>query len=231
MPSASPSVLTARLDEEVISFATDLFSALAHPTRLRIVELLTVSERTVNEIAHELDILQPNTSQHLAILQRAGVVKVTPRGALRSYSIRAPRMNQILLLVDELRASDSGEQQAPSRRDARVGDGNRGGGAIRGWPEPHVHHARRARVSVTGTATGTMATARPTGGFFSPGATGIWTGTPRYNAGYCPLRYACSSERAVQLIQPLQPTFGGGGICFDRALGVQFAILPLAAAC
>ena len=122
MPSASPSVLTARLDEEVISFATDLFSALAHPTRLRIIELLTASERTVNEIAHELDILQPNTSQHLAILQRAGVVKVTPRGALRSYSIRAPRMNQILLLVDELRASDSGDQQIG--RDGN-GTGNR----------------------------------------------------------------------------------------------------------
>ncbi len=128
MASTSPSVAAGRLDEDVISFATDLFSALAHPTRLRIVELLTACERTVNEIAHELDILQPNTSQHLAILQRAGVVKVTPRGALRSYSIRAPRMNQILLMVDELKASETGDQQTPSQL-MRGGDGNSGGGA------------------------------------------------------------------------------------------------------
>ena len=93
----------AVMDDGTLSFAVQLFSALAHPTRLRIVELLTVSARTVNEVAQCLGILQPNASQHLAILNRAGVVKVTPDGVARSYSLRGPRIARVLRLVNEFR--------------------------------------------------------------------------------------------------------------------------------
>ncbi len=92
------------MDEGTLQFAVQLFSALAHPTRLRIVELLTASARTVNEVAQSLGILQPNASQHLAILNRAGVVKVTPDGVARSYSLRGPRIARVLRLVNEFRS-------------------------------------------------------------------------------------------------------------------------------
>ena len=95
---------TPTMDEGTLDFAVQLFSALAHPTRLRIVELLTVSARTVNEVAHCLGILQPNASQHLAILNRAGVVKVTPDGVARNYSLRGPRIARVLRLVNEFRS-------------------------------------------------------------------------------------------------------------------------------
>src|SRR5580704_9560977 len=91
------------MDDGTILFAVQLFSALAHPTRLRIVELLTANARTVNEVAQSLGILQPNASQHLAILNRAGVVKVTPDGVARSYSLRGPRIARVLRLVNEFR--------------------------------------------------------------------------------------------------------------------------------
>jgi len=91
------------MDEGTLAFAVTLFSALAHPTRLRIVELLTINARTVNEVAQCLGILQPNASQHLAILNRAGVVKVTPDGVARSYSLRGPRIARVLRLVNEFR--------------------------------------------------------------------------------------------------------------------------------
>jgi DNA-binding transcriptional ArsR family regulator len=92
------------MDDNTLVFAVQLFSALAHPTRLRIVELLTANARTVNEVAQSLGILQPNASQHLAILNRAGVVKVTPDGVARSYSLRGPRIARILRLVNEFRS-------------------------------------------------------------------------------------------------------------------------------
>jgi DNA-binding transcriptional ArsR family regulator len=92
------------MDEATLQFSVQLFSALAHPTRLRIVELLTASARTVNEVAQMLGILQPNASQHLAILNRAGVVKVTPDGVARSYSLRGPRIARVLCLVNEFRS-------------------------------------------------------------------------------------------------------------------------------
>ncbi len=92
------------MDEETIGFAVSLFGALAHPTRLRIVELLTEQERTVNDVAESLGLLQPNASQHLAILHRIGVVKVVRDGAQRCYSLRGPRIPQILRLVNEFRS-------------------------------------------------------------------------------------------------------------------------------
>ncbi|MGO8671922.1 MAG: ArsR/SmtB family transcription factor [Capsulimonadaceae bacterium] len=92
------------MDDYTLEFAVQLFSALAHPTRLRIVELLTFSSRTVNEVAHCLGILQPNASQHLAILNRAGVVRVTPDGVIRNYSLRGPRIARVLRLVNEFRS-------------------------------------------------------------------------------------------------------------------------------
>lgn len=93
----------ALMDESTLTFAAAVFAALAHPTRLRIVELLTEGEKTVGEVAQALGLLQPNASQHLAALHRAGVVKVTRAGAARCYSLRGPRIPRILALVDEFR--------------------------------------------------------------------------------------------------------------------------------
>ena len=81
--------------------ASQLFAALSHPTRLRIVELLCNNELTVNEIASALRIGQSGTSQHLAILTRAGVLTVEPRGASRLYCVRGPRIARILALIEE----------------------------------------------------------------------------------------------------------------------------------
>ena len=93
----------ASMDDETLSFAVQLFSSLAHPTRLKIVELLTEGPRTVNDVAQTLRILQPNASQHLAVLFRCGVVKMTPDGVARLYALRGPRIARILILVNEFR--------------------------------------------------------------------------------------------------------------------------------
>jgi DNA-binding transcriptional ArsR family regulator len=93
----------AQIDDDTLSFSITLFQALAHPTRLRMVELLTEKGCTVSEVAEALGLLQPNASQHLAILSRAGVVKVIPDGASRCYLLRGPRITRIMELVHEFR--------------------------------------------------------------------------------------------------------------------------------
>lgn len=93
----------ALMDDDTVSFSVNLFHALAHPTRLRMVELLTKREHSVKEIAEGLGLLQPNTSQHLAILNRAGIVKATREGSTNCYALRGPRIAQILHLVNEFR--------------------------------------------------------------------------------------------------------------------------------
>ncbi len=92
------------MDERMIDFTVTLFAALAHPTRLRMVELLAERARTVNEVAEALGLLQPNASQHLAILSRAGIVAAAREGATRCYGLRGPRIALILRLVSEFRA-------------------------------------------------------------------------------------------------------------------------------
>jgi DNA-binding transcriptional ArsR family regulator len=78
-----------------------LFSALSNPTRLRIVELLCVEEKTVNEVAAELHLSQSGTSQHLANLTRAGVLSMEARGTSHLYKVRGPRIPRILELIEQ----------------------------------------------------------------------------------------------------------------------------------
>lgn len=66
----------------------ELLSALAAPTRLRIVELLGAAPRAVGEIAAALGLRQPQATKHLQALERAGLVTVHPLGRRRIYALR-----------------------------------------------------------------------------------------------------------------------------------------------
>ena len=60
-----------------MNLATDLnaaFSALADPTRRAIVARLAQGEATVMELAEPFEMSQPAISQHLKVLERAGLV-------------------------------------------------------------------------------------------------------------------------------------------------------------
>lgn len=62
-------------------------SALAEPNRLRIVELLRDSPRSVGEIAGRLRMRQPQVSKHLSVLSKAGLVGVHPHAQHRIYQL------------------------------------------------------------------------------------------------------------------------------------------------
>lgn len=75
--------------------AADVFAILADPTRRRIVELLHDGERSVGDVAAEVDIHQPGVSRHLRILQEAGFVDVRAEGQRRLYSLRPEPFQQL----------------------------------------------------------------------------------------------------------------------------------------
>lgn len=52
----------------------DLFKALAHPARIRVLELLAEQERTIGELAELTDMEISHLSQQVTVLRRAGVV-------------------------------------------------------------------------------------------------------------------------------------------------------------
>ena len=64
------------LDEsdEVFSSAAELFRLLATPIRLKIISSLCGQEKNVSQLLTEIETTQPNMSQHLAALYRAGVL-------------------------------------------------------------------------------------------------------------------------------------------------------------
>jgi len=64
------------LDEsdEVFSSAAELFRLLATPIRLKIISSLCGHEKNVSQLLIEIETTQPNMSQHLATLYRAGVL-------------------------------------------------------------------------------------------------------------------------------------------------------------
>jgi DNA-binding transcriptional ArsR family regulator len=81
--------------------ASLLFSALSHPVRLQIAECLSDGEKTVGDIAEAMGIGQSGASQHLSLLARAGVLKLSKRGTQHFYRLRGPRIAKILDLIAE----------------------------------------------------------------------------------------------------------------------------------
>jgi ArsR family transcriptional regulator len=68
--------------------AETLFRMLADPTRLRIIMLLTAEdELCVCELTHALDLSQPKTSRHLALLRESGLLQSRRAGQWMYYRI------------------------------------------------------------------------------------------------------------------------------------------------
>ncbi len=60
--------------DQVFATAAELFRLLATPIRLKIISALCGHEKNVSQLLVEIDTTQPNMSQHLATLYRAGVL-------------------------------------------------------------------------------------------------------------------------------------------------------------
>src|SRR6266851_9381575 len=80
-------------------FKADVFQALAHPTRIAIVELLGTGELSAGELMEKLGMEQANISQHLAVLRAKQLVVNRKAGNQVFYSVRDPIINKVLQLM------------------------------------------------------------------------------------------------------------------------------------
>ena len=71
------------------------FSALAEPTRRRILDLLRERARPVNELVELLGISQPGVSKHLRVLREAELVSVRRDAQRRWYELRAEPLSEV----------------------------------------------------------------------------------------------------------------------------------------
>jgi DNA-binding transcriptional ArsR family regulator len=72
-----------------------VLSALAEPSRLKIVELLSEQPRTVNQVASLLKIRQPQASKHLHSLLSAGLVSSQTNAQQRIYSLQPEPLQEL----------------------------------------------------------------------------------------------------------------------------------------
>jgi DNA-binding transcriptional ArsR family regulator len=81
-------------------FKAGIFRALAHPTRIAMIELLRdQGEVPVSSIYARLDLEQANVSQHLAVLRAKQLVVGRKDGNQVFYSLRDPILGRILDLM------------------------------------------------------------------------------------------------------------------------------------
>ena len=82
-------------------FKADIFQALAHPTRIAIVESLRDRELGTSVLLDRLQIEQANLSQHLSILRARQVVVSRKDGNQVYYSLRDPVLTKVLDLLKQ----------------------------------------------------------------------------------------------------------------------------------
>jgi DNA-binding transcriptional ArsR family regulator len=89
-------------DAPVFVLKADLFKALAHPARVRALEVLAEGERSVSELQPEVGIEAAHLSQQLAVLRRAGLVVTRRQGTAVFYSIKDPLLVELLAVARRL---------------------------------------------------------------------------------------------------------------------------------
>ena len=78
------------------SFKADFFKALAHPLRIRILELICARERNVQELQARLDLDQSTVSQQLAVLRAKNIVTARKEGTTVRYAVRDALVGDLL---------------------------------------------------------------------------------------------------------------------------------------
>jgi len=107
----------------VFELAAELFGVLATPMRLRILSALCDKEKSVSQLLQEIDTTQPNLSQHLNLLYRAGVLAKRKDGTQVIYRVQSEKAvmlcrtvcTQIAIEMDQPGSLPPAEHLSPRR--------------------------------------------------------------------------------------------------------------------
>jgi ArsR family transcriptional regulator, arsenate/arsenite/antimonite-responsive transcriptional repressor len=88
-----------------------IIKAMAHPSRLFIIEELNKQERCVGELTAMIGADASTVSKHLSVLKNAGLVMVEKRGNSIFYSLRVPCIMQFMGCVEEVLSSNAKEHR------------------------------------------------------------------------------------------------------------------------
>ena len=81
------------------AFKAEFFKALAHPVRIRILEILVRGEQSVHELQEALALDQPTVSAQLAVLRAKNIVEARKDGTAVRYTVRDASLRDLLAIA------------------------------------------------------------------------------------------------------------------------------------
>ncbi len=87
---------------ELYESRAKIIKALAHPTRLFIIEELQKHERSVGELTAMIRADTSTVSKHLSVLKNAGIVADEKRGTSIYYQLRTPCIMNFIGCIEEV---------------------------------------------------------------------------------------------------------------------------------
>jgi len=88
--------------EKIFQLQEEVFKILANQKRLEIIQLLSNTSLSVNEMVDMLGLPQANLSQHLSLMRRAGLVKITRVGTKVYYELTDQSIAELVFRVRDL---------------------------------------------------------------------------------------------------------------------------------
>jgi len=112
-------------EDLVFESAAELFGLLSTPVRLKIISAVCNGERNVSDLLAQIDTTQPNMSQHLATLYRAGVLGRRREGTQIFYRLQSERVAMLCRAVCTQVATELGGDSGMASEDRLLRAGPR----------------------------------------------------------------------------------------------------------
>lgn len=94
--------VTATTIGDLQTFKAAFFKALAHPVRIRILEILISGEHSVQQLQQTLGLGQPVVSQQLSVLRTSNIVSARKEGVNVRYDLRDPLLADLLAVARQI---------------------------------------------------------------------------------------------------------------------------------
>lgn len=88
--------------KNLLEARAEVFKALAHPSRLAIIDALAEGERCVAELNEEVDADLSTVSRHLTVLRNAGILSSEKRGNQVFYRLECPCITSFYSCVESV---------------------------------------------------------------------------------------------------------------------------------
>jgi DNA-binding transcriptional ArsR family regulator len=100
-PASTKPPRRKRLTPAAFEQAAECLKILAHPHRLKIVQMLLERDHTVGELAEACEIAHHMASEHLRLMQRCGFLDSRKDGQRRYYRVIEPQLANIIHCVEQ----------------------------------------------------------------------------------------------------------------------------------